>query len=208
MAARIAIVDYGMGNLRSVEKALERVGARPQIGSGADLIEAADGVVLPGVGAFPKAMSRIDQLGIAETLRQVAGAGTPLLGICLGMQLLFESSSEGTGARGLGLLPGDVARIEADGLKLPVIGWSPLRIVAASALTEGIDDGEPFYFVHSYAVRPRPEHLLGEIDYGGPVPALVGAGNVWGAQFHPEKSSGAGLRMLANFAAVSAGVPG
>lgn len=206
MGARITIVDYGMGNLRSVEKALERVGAEPEISSSAAAIGGADGVVLPGVGAFPHAMVRIDELGLAGAIRAAASSGRPLLGVCLGMQLLFNSSEEHGGAAGLGLLPGAVGRLSAAGLKLPHIGWSPLTVERGSALSEGIDSGEPFYFVHSYAPAPAAEHLLASATHGGSFAAVVGRHPVYGVQFHPEKSSSAGLRMLSNFASICAAV--
>lgn len=206
MDPRIAVVNYGMGNLRSVEKAVERVGATPEISSDPARIDAADGLILPGVGAFPRAMARIEELGLAETIVGAARSGKPVLGVCLGMQLLFTDSVEGGGARGLGLLPGSVTRIDAPGLKLPHIGWSPLALRQSSPLTDGIDEGEPFYFVHSFVARPRGEDLLADAGYGERIAAVIGSGNVFGAQFHPEKSSAAGLRMLANFCSLCAPV--
>lgn len=207
MSPTVAIINYGMGNLRSVEKALERVGAEATMTSDRAEIEAADGLVLPGVGAFPRAMERIEELGLEEPIAAAAERRAPILGVCLGMQLLFERSSEGSGADGLGLLPGRVERIEAPGLKLPHIGWSPLRMRRGSEITASIDDGEPFYFVHSFVARPRGEDLIATATYGGEVAAVVGRDRVFGAQFHPEKSSMAGLRMLGNFVGLCAGVP-
>jgi glutamine amidotransferase len=198
----VGIVNYGMGNLRSVEKALERVGAEPLISDEPEPLGRADGLILPGVGAFPKAMERIRERGFDDYLSSRIVAGTPVLGVCLGMQLLFERSTEGGGADGLGLLRGGVERLDAPGLKLPHIGWSPLRLQRGSALTEGLADGEPFYFVHNYAPRPEPEELLGSADYGERFAAVVGRHPVYGAQFHPEKSSTAGLRMLASFVSI------
>lgn len=202
MSARIAVVNYGMGNLRSVEKSLERVGCVPSLTAEPAEIEAADGIVLPGVGAFPKAMERIGELGLAETIRAAAGAGVPVLGLCLGMQLLFERSSELGGADGLGLLEGEVDRLRADGLKLPHIGWSPVAWERSSPLAEGLADATPFYFVHTFVARPAADELIGSASHGERFAAVVGRGSVFGTQFHPEKSSADGLRMLANFAAL------
>jgi len=203
-APRIAIADYGMGNLRSAAKALEHVGARVTATSDGDEIAAADGLILPGVGAFPEAMREIAARGLAAPIADAVRSGTPLLGICLGMQLLFERSSEHEGADGLGLLAGDVEPLRAGELKLPHIGWSPIRIERSCALTEGVEDGEPFYFVHSLAARPTAGELIATAEHGERFAAIVARGNVFGAQFHPEKSSGAGLRMLANFASIAA----
>ena len=205
MSARIGIVNYGMGNLRSVEEAIEHVGAVPEISGDADRLREADGLVLPGVGAFPRAMERIRELGLAALITERVAAGIPVLGVCLGMQLLFESSTENDGAEGLGLLAGEVTALVAPGLKLPHIGWAKLGLVRPSPLTEGIADGSAFYFVHSFAVRPADEEdLLATASYGDSFAAIVGRDNVFGAQFHPEKSSAAGLRMLANFSALCA----
>lgn len=203
---RIGIVNYGMGNLRSVEKALERVGAEPLISAEPSQLDRASGLLLPGVGAFPRAMERIREQGLDSYLRDRAAAETPILGVCLGMQLLFESSDEHGGAAGLGLLPGSVSRLQAPGLKLPHIGWSPVRIEGEAPLLGGLADGEPFYFVHSYAPQPEPAELLASADYGERFAAVVGRHPVYGAQFHPEKSSSAGLRLLAGFASISAPV--
>ena len=205
--ARIAILDYGMGNLRSVEKALEHVGARATISAEHEGVRAADGVILPGVGAFPRAMERIRERGIAELTEERRAAGVPILGICLGLQLLFDSTTELGGAEGLGLLTGPVAALEADGLKVPHIGWSPVRWEKESRLTEGIETETPFYFVHSFAPAPTPAELLGSAAYGARFACAAERDNVFGVQFHPEKSSAAGLRLLANFAGVCASVP-
>ncbi len=207
MTARIAILDYGMGNLRSVEKALEHVGATATITSAADEVRGLDGVILPGVGAFPKAMARVRELGLDELVAERRDAGVPILGICLGLQLLFDSTTELGGATGLGLLPGGVAALDAEGLKVPHIGWSPVRWARDSRLAEGIDSETPFYFVHSFAPRPNPGDLLGTAAYGERFACAVEQDNVFGVQFHPEKSSAAGLRLLSNFAGVCASVP-
>lgn len=207
MSARIAILDYGMGNLRSVEKALEHVGVTASITREATEVRAADGVILPGVGAFPRAMERIRELGLDELVGERRGEGVPILGICLGLQLLFESSSELGGATGLGLLEGPVTELEADGLKVPHIGWEPVRWERESRLTDGIPSETPFYFVHSFAPRPHDEDLLGSAAYGARFACAAERDNVFGVQFHPEKSSAAGLRLLSNFAGICAQSP-
>jgi len=207
MSARIAIVDYGMGNLRSVEKALEHVGVTASITSDAGDVRAADGVILPGVGAFPRAMERIRELGLDELIVERRDEGVPILGICLGLQLLFDSSTELGGADGLGLLEGPVRELEAEGLKVPHIGWEPVRWERESRLADGIPSGTPFYFVHSFAPRPRSEDLLGSAEYGARFTCAAERENVFGVQFHPEKSSAAGLRLLSNFAGVCAKFP-
>jgi len=207
MSARIAILDYGMGNLRSVEKALEHVGVTASITNDAGEVRAADGVILPGVGAFPRAMERIRELGLDELIAERRGEGVPILGICLGLQLLFESSSELGGAAGLGLLEGPVGGLDAEGLKVPHIGWEPVRWERESRLTDGIPSETPFYFVHSFAPRPRPDDLLGSAFWGNRFACAAERDNVFGVQFHPEKSSAAGLRLLSNFAGVCAKSP-
>jgi imidazole glycerol-phosphate synthase subunit HisH len=204
---RIAILDYGMGNLRSVEKALERVGAEAEITSDPARAESADGVILPGVGAFPKAMDRVRAVGLDRLVTARVEAGRPVLGICLGMQLLFERSSELEGSDGIGLLPGQVGPISANGYKVPHIGWSPVRWERESALTEGLAEEEPFYFVHSFVPRPAEAgDVLGTAAYGERFACAVERPPLYGAQFHPEKSSSAGLRMLRNFAGICAQV--
>jgi glutamine amidotransferase len=207
VTTRIAVLNYGMGNLRSVEKALEHVGVTATITADATEARAADGLILPGVGAFPRAMERVRQAGLDELIAERRDAGVPILGICLGLQLLFESTTELGGAGGLGLLGGDVAELAADGLKVPHIGWSPVRWERASRLTDGIDSETPFYFVHSFAPRPATADLLGSAAYGARFACAAERDNVFGVQFHPEKSSAAGLRLLANFAGVCASVP-
>jgi glutamine amidotransferase len=197
---RIAILDYGMGNLRSVEKALERVGAEAEITSDRARAEAADGVILPGVGAFPRAMERVRELGLDEVVAARIEADTPVLGICLGMQLLFESSVENEGGSGLALLGGVVAPLEANGYKVPHIGWSPVRWEHESRLAGGLGEQTPFYFVHSFAPRPATEgDVLGTAAYGERFACAVERPPLYGVQFHPEKSSSAGLRLLDNF---------
>jgi glutamine amidotransferase len=200
LSARVAILDYGMGNLRSAEKALEHVGATVTVTRDHELIRAAEGVVLPGVGAFPKAMEAVRDLGFDELIAERLRAGIPVLGICLGMQLLFESSDELGGARGLGLLEGSVEKIEAPGLKVPEIGWNPVSWRRASELTDGLPDPCPMYHVHSYSPRAASgDDVLGTATYGSEFVSAVEHGPVYGTQFHPEKSSEHGLRLLANF---------
>jgi glutamine amidotransferase len=206
-AARICILDYGMGNLRSVEKALEHVGAEATIANDPGAVRAADGLILPGVGAFPRAMERIGELGIDGLLAERREAGVPILGICLGLQLLFDSTTELGGATGLGFLAGEVTGLDGDGLKVPHIGWSPVSWTRESRLTEGIETGTPFYFVHSFSPHPEAADLLGTAEYGARFASAAERDNVFGVQFHPEKSSGAGLRLLANFAGVCARAP-
>jgi imidazole glycerol-phosphate synthase subunit HisH len=203
----IAILDYGMGNLRSVEKALERVGSSAMISSDPEEVRAADGVILPGVGAFPAAMRRVRELGLDALASERLEQGTPVLGICLGLQLLFSSSVENEGAKGLGLLAGEVEPLRAPGRKIPHMGWEPVRWERESALIEGLEGEVPFYFVHSFTPRPRDAaYVLGTAEYGERFACAVGSGSLFGVQFHPEKSSAAGLRLLSNFAEICAGV--
>jgi glutamine amidotransferase len=202
---RIAVVDYGMGNRRSVEKALERVGASAFVSREPAALRAADGLLLPGVGAFPAAMATIAELGLDALLRELAAAGAPLFGSCMGMQLLFERSEEHGGAEGLGLLRGEVRELRAPGLKLPHIGWSEVRWRGSSPLLERLPDPAFLYHVHSFVAHPAdPRVVLGEAEYGERFPAVVGEGNVFGAQSHPEKSSTHGLALLGNFVAICA----
>jgi imidazole glycerol-phosphate synthase subunit HisH len=204
----IALLDYGMGNLRSVEKALEHVGAEVVRTDDPERAAGADGLVLPGVGAFPKGIERIRELGLDDLVAERTAVGVPLLGICLGMQLLFDSSVELGGAEGLGLLAGSVTELDAPGLKVPHIGWEPVRLEAASELTTGIDPETPFYFVHSLVPRPSEAgDVIGTAVWGERFACAVARPPVYGAQFHPEKSSSAGLRMLENFTRICASVP-
>lgn len=199
----IVIVDYGVGNLRSVQKALETVGALAGISGDPAVLATAASLVLPGVGAFGDAMDqlRVRRL-LAPILEHVAQA-RPLLGICLGMQLLFDESEEMGDHRGLGLLPGRVLRFPNGPLKVPHVGWNRLSF-APCPLLAGIPTGSYAYFVHSYYAQPQdPGDVLARSDYGLEFAAVVGRGRTWGAQFHPEKSQGVGLRLLANFAALA-----
>ncbi|HSR93439.1 MAG TPA: imidazole glycerol phosphate synthase subunit HisH [Solirubrobacterales bacterium] len=207
MTARICILDYGMGNLRSVEKALEHVGATATIANDPETVRAAHGLILPGVGAFPRAMERVRELDLEEMVAKRLDAGVPVLGICLGLQLLFDSTTELGGAEGTSLLPGDVSELRADGLKVPHIGWSPVRWEKDSRLTEGIESGTPFYFVHSFAPNPHQADLLGTAVYGSRFACAAEQDNIFGVQFHPEKSSAAGLRLLSNFAGICVATP-
>ncbi len=204
---RIAILNYGMGNLRSVEKALEHVGVTATITADAEVARAADGLILPGVGAFPRAMEQIRALGLDQLIAERRDLGVPILGICLGLQLLFDSTTELGGADGLGLLDGPVAELEAEGLKVPHIGWAPMRWERQSRLADGIESETPFYFVHSFAPRPAAGELLGSAEYGARFACAAERDNVFGVQFHPEKSSAAGLRLLSNFAGICAKAP-
>ena len=201
---KIAILDYGMGNLRSVEKAFQKVGANAVVTADEAEIASADGLVLPGVGAFPRAMERIRELGLDRMLHDAVGAQKPVLGICLGLQLLFQSSIEQGGSEGLGLLEGDVVQVPAGGRKVPHIGWAEVTWQRPDELTNGLRPGEPFYFVHSFVVQPTESELLGTTSYGSRFACVSGKGKIWGVQFHPEKSSSAGLRMLTNFREICA----
>jgi glutamine amidotransferase len=201
----IAIVDYGMGNRRSVEKAFARVGASVSISSDHDRLRAAAGLVVPGVGAFPRGMANLRELGLDELLRERIARGVPVLGICLGMQLAFERSTEQGGARGLGMIPGEVRQLEHGTLKLPHIGWNEVSFSADSPLTAGLPRRCAFYHVHSFAPFPSArEDILGTAVYGAQFASVVAHESFYGVQFHPEKSSAAGLRLLANFARVCA----
>lgn len=221
MIPLIGVVDYGMGNRRSVEKALEHVGARVLVSGDRERLSAAAGLVVPGVGAFPRAMDKLRELGLDELLRQRVRAGTPVLGICLGMQLAFERSSELGGASGLGIVRGEVRALlggvrSADGLKLPHIGWNEVSFAgaAAAASTAGsrliadLPERCAFYHVHSFAPVPADrDDVLGTAEYGAPFVTAVQRGSFYGVQFHPEKSSAAGLRLLANFVRICIAAP-
>jgi glutamine amidotransferase len=188
-----------MGNRRSVFKALERVGARPVLTRDRKELFAARGLVIPGVGAFPEAMKRLGELELAEPIRERALEGVPVLGICLGMQLLLDRSQEMGDTAGLGLIEGQVTWLNPGGLPVPHIGWSDVELVASSPLTDGLA-ARAFYHVHSLAVRPeRPQDVIGVTEYGERFATIVGRGAVFGVQFHPEKSSAGGLALLERF---------
>lgn len=194
----IAVIDYGAGNLKSVTKALDHLGYANTIVSSPKELEAADGMILPGVGAFPMCMAALRKSGMDQAILQQTGK-KPLLGICLGMQMLLDSSTEMGGAQGLGLIPGTVEKIETN-LKLPHIGWNSLNIVNPNPLTAGLSDGDYVYFVHSFCAKVKnSEDLALTTDYGTTVTAMIARGNVFGCQFHPEKSGPVGMTILRNF---------
>ena len=196
------IIDYGAGNLRSVKNALDYLGLQSVISSDRETLAACDRLILPGVGAFKAAMQKLERAGLILFVREEAEK-KPFLGICLGMQLLFEEGYEFGFSKGLGLLPGKVDRIDAGGLKIPHMGWNGLRIKRPdSPLLKGICEDDYVYFVHSYCAKCAPEVVSADCFYGEAVPALVERGHIFGAQFHPEKSSAVGLRILKNFGEV------
>lgn len=201
----IAIIDYDAGNIKSVEKALLLLGQEVVITRDRETILSADKVILPGVGAFKDAMEKLHQYGLVEVIREVAAKGTPFLGICLGLQLLFEKSEEGPGVDGIGLLKGEILRIpEADGLKIPHMGWNSLKFENHGKnhgrLFKGLHDGDYVYFVHSYYLKAADESIVTAVtDYSTRIHASVEQGNVFACQFHPEKSSRVGLQILKNF---------
>jgi len=195
----IAIIDYGMGNLRSVQKAFEKVGARAEITQNEKTILGAEKIVLPGVGAMPPAMNKLAHLGLIQTIREAVESGKPFLGICLGFQLLFETSTEGGETKGLGILKGSVERFTR--LKIPQIGWNQLHIKKPAApIFNGIGDSAYVYFCHSYFAKPGdPSVIAATTDYGTEFTSSVSRDNIHGVQFHPEKSQAVGLRILKNF---------
>lgn len=196
----IAIIDYGMGNLFSVEKAFVKLGAEVVVTSSPEIILSADKVVLPGVGAFGDCMKNLVEYGLVNVIHEVIGRGTPFLGICLGLQLLFDGSEEDPGVKGLGIFPGMVRKIIAPDLKIPHMGWNSLEFASDSQLFAQMSAETYVYFVHSYHAVPEDNKIItAVVDYGGPVTAAVGRGNVQAVQFHPEKSSTVGLAMLSNF---------
>ncbi len=200
----IAIVDYGAGNLFSVKNACDFLSIETMITGDACALEAADGIILPGVGAFPDAMKKLEATGLIPVIKSQAQK-KPLLGICLGMQILFDYGTEFEKCDGLGLIPGHVGLLPCKDLKLPQIGWNALTLHRASPVLAGTKDGDYVYFVHSFGAVCDPQYILASTDYGCTVPALVGNKQVFGAQFHPEKSGDVGLNMLKNFGRLVAG---
>ena len=196
---QVAIIDYGVGNLRSVEKAFAATGCAAVVSSDEKVLREAERLVLPGVGAFAACMNSLTERGFDDLVRERGAAGTPLLGLCVGMQLLFGESNEFGVTRGLGLLSGSVRRFP-DALVVPHVGWNQIHQRVSHPLFEGIADATFFYFVHSYYCAPsRDEIVIGETDYGFSYASAVAQRNLCGVQFHPEKSQTAGLRLLANF---------
>ena len=200
----IAVIDYDAGNLKSVEKALISLGEEVVVSRERDVILKADKVILPGVGAFGDAMEKLNRFGMVDTIHEVVAKKTPFLGICLGLQLIFESSEEAPGVKGLSLLPGKILRIPpADGLKIPHMGWNSLKIKDGATLFQGIADGSYVYFVHSYYLKADDESVVAaSTEYGTHIHASIESENVFACQFHPEKSSDAGLKILKNFAGI------
>jgi glutamine amidotransferase len=196
---RIAVIDYGAGNLKSVTKALDYLGFQSFLASQPQELEQADALILPGVGAFPKCMAALREKGMDRAIVTQAKAQKPLLGICLGMQMLLDTSTELGESQGLGLIPGRVERIETP-YKLPHIGWNSLEILRENPLTAGLSQGDYVYFVHSFCAQVAdPRDLAMTTDYGTPVAAMVARDNVFGCQFHPEKSGPVGMTILKNF---------
>ena len=196
----VTIVDYGMGNLRSVEKAVEAVGGRCVISGDPEVVRSSAKLILPGVGAFGDAMDNLRSTGLDRAVREAVGAGQPLLGLCLGLQLLFSESEEFGCHKGLELLPGRVRRFSQPGLRVPHVGWNQVESLSPDPLLQHIPEGSYFYFVHSYYVEPeREEHVLARTEYGCRFCSIAGRDNVWGAQFHPEKSQELGRRLIWNF---------
>ena len=201
----IAIIDYDAGNIKSVEKALIALGEEVVVTSDASVILSADGVILPGVGSFGDAMDKLHTYGLIDVIRKVADSGTPFLGICLGLQLLFESSEETPGVEGLGILKGKIIRIpDGEGIKIPHIGWNSLTYPNKGRLYEGIDENSYVYFVHSYYLQAEEEQIVkAATEYGVSIQASVEKDNVFACQFHPEKSSEVGMKILSNFIALT-----
>lgn len=197
----VSVVDYGLGNLGSIVNMLKRVGATSRRISTPEEVLESERVLLPGIGAFDTGMDRLRAQGLFEPLREFAASGRPLFGICLGMQLLLDSSEEGV-TPGLGLIPGRSARFdEAPGIRVPHMGWNHVEPAHADPLIDGLADDSRFYFVHSYKVVPdAAADVLGTTQYGGPFASMIRSGNVMGAQFHPEKSHAFGMTVLGNFA--------
>jgi glutamine amidotransferase len=201
----IAVLDYGIGNLRSAQKALEHVGADARLTDDVGLIRDADAVVLPGVGAFGPCIGALRSRGLDEVALDAVESGRPFLGVCIGMQMLYESSEEAPDVPGLGVLPGRIRRLP-DGVKRPQMQWNVLELSRASEMLEGLEAPMWMYFVHSYAPQMSVD-VVATCDYGGTVAAAVERGNVWATQFHPEKSGASGLALLTNFVRAAATAP-
>lgn len=197
----IAIIDYDAGNIKSVEKALQLLGQKVEITRDPDRILKAEKVILPGVGAFGDAMNKIRQYGLDKVIRQVTGQGTPFLGICLGLQLLFERSDEAPGVQGLGILKGEILRLpEREGYKIPHMGWNSLELVNQGRLFRNLPEHPYVYFVHSYYLKAADDRIVRAVtDYTTRIHASVEQENIFACQFHPEKSSDAGIQILKNF---------
>jgi len=197
----IAIIDYDAGNVKSVEKALQFLGVEAVVTRDPMVIREAEKVILPGVGSFGEAMEKLHNYGLVELIKEVVASGKPFLGICLGLQLLFESSEESPGVEGLGILKGKIVRIpDGEGLKIPHIGWNSLTYPNPGRLYQGIEENAYVYFVHSYYLQAKePEIVVAQTEYGVPIGASVEKGNVFACQFHPEKSSTVGMTILRNF---------
>ncbi len=202
----IAIIDYDAGNIKSVEKALQYLGEDVRLTRDADEILSAQKVILPGVGSFGDAMEKLHRFGLVSVIREVVEKNTPFLGICLGLQLLFESSEESPGVEGLGILQGKVLRIPEEGIKVPHIGWNSLTFPNPGRLFAGIEEGAFVYFVHSYYLKAKESEIVtAAAEYGTCIHASVESGNVFACQFHPEKSSDTGLQILKNFVNIGRG---
>ena len=200
-SVNVAVVDYDAGNTLSVTRALEKVGAAVDLTPDPERVERADAVVLPGVGAFGDCVRKLGERGMDDACRSAFEAGKPFLGVCIALQVVFERSEESPGVEGLGILPGNVVRVEADGLKVPHMGWNDLDVAREHPVLAGLD-GEAFYFVHSYYPEPAEDgDLLGTSEYGGTFCAAAGRENLVAVQFHPEKSSRGGLKLYENFLA-------
>lgn len=196
----IAIVDYGAGNLHSVKNALDFIGAKSVVTSGADVIADADKVILPGVGAFGDAMARLNESSLTEPVKRAIADGKPFLGICLGLHMLFEESEESVGANGLGVFKGKIVKIPDTGLKIPHMGWNSIDIVKGSRILKGIGVEPYVYFVHSYYIKPEDEGIVSAYtEYGTRLAIAVEKDNVFATQFHPEKSGDVGMTILKNF---------
>lgn len=197
----VAIIDYDAGNVKSVEKAVQSLGHEAILTNDKEIILKADHVILPGVGAFGACMDKIRNYDLEPVIKEVISNNTPFLGICVGLQLLFDESEESPGVKGLSILPGKIKRLpQTDGLKIPNIGWNDLKLIGEGKIFDGIANGEYVYFVHSYYLDAKDKSIVkATIDYGTTVEASVESGNVYATQFHPEKSSDVGLKILKNF---------